>query len=233
MKTKLILIATLISIALSSIAQTERSYIRQGNREFKKEQYLDSEISYRSALEKNPTSVKGNFNLGGSLFKQDKFDEAKGTFEGITQSGADANIRAKAFHNLGNTLFKQQKFAEAADAYKSALRLNPADSETKYNLSEVLRMLREQQNQQNQGDGKGKDDEKQNDKNDDKQKQNDPQDKQDDKNQQNKQQPQEQKISPEDAKRMLEAIQKNERNVQQKVLEKQAKEVKVRVDKNW
>ncbi len=233
MKTKLILISALISITLSTKAQTERSSIRQGNREFKKGQFLDSEISYRSALEKNPTSVKGNFNLGGALFKQDKFDEAKTTFEGITQSNADAHIRAKAFHNLGNTLFKQQKLAEAADAYKKALRLNPGDSETKYNLSEVLRMLREQQNQQNQGDGKGKDDEKQNDKNDDKQKQNDPQDKQDDRNQQNKQQPQEQKISPEDARRMLEAIQKNERNVQQKVLEKQAKEAKVRVEKNW
>jgi Ca-activated chloride channel homolog len=234
----LLTLATFI-IAFNAFGQSERSEIRQGNREYKKSDYLNSEISYRSAIEKNPSSVKGNFNLGGALFKQDKLDDAKQSFEEIASSNADAKIRAKAFHNLGNTLYKQQKLKEAADAYKSSLRLNPNDEETKYNLSEVLRMLKQQQNQQNdKGDNNDKKDDKDNDKKDDK---ND--DKKDDKKDNNKddkqdqdkkeQQQQEQKISPEDARRMLEAIQKNEKDVQQKVLEQQAKQAKVKVDKNW
>lgn len=235
----LLTIATLI-IAFNAFGQSERSEIRQGNREYKKSDYLNSEISYRSALEKNPSSVKGNFNLGGALFKQDKLDEAKQSFEDIASSNVDAKIRAKAYHNLGNTFFKQQKLKEAADAYKNALRLNPSDDETKYNLSEVLRMLKQQQNQQNEkGDNNDKKDDKKdennNDKNDDKQDDKKDNKKDDDKqNQDNKeQQQQEQKISPEDARRMLEAIQKNEKDVQQKVLEQQAKQAKVKVDKNW
>jgi tetratricopeptide (TPR) repeat protein len=175
--------------------------------------------------------VKGNFNLGGALFKQDKLDEAKQSFEDIASSNVDAKIRAKAYHNLGNTYFKQQKLKEAADAYKNALRLNPSDDETKYNLSEVLRMLKQQQNQQKE---KGDNNDKKDDKNDDKQDDKKDNKKDDKQNQDNKeQQQQEQKISPEDARRMLEAIQKNEKDVQQKVLEQQAKQAKVKVDKNW
>ena len=132
--------------------------------------------------------------------------------------------------------FKQENFGESVEAYKNALRHNPNDMETKYNLAQAQRMLNEQQQQQDQDqDGEGEDN-----KQDDKKDQDKQDDKKDDKNQdqqdkkdQQKQEQQEQQISPEDARRMLEAIQNNEQKIQDRVREEQARQAKVKVEKNW
>lgn len=232
----IILAAILIFGGTIAIAQSERKAIRQGNREFKKGEFLDSEISYRSALDNNPSSIKGSFNLGGALYKQDKFEESTQIFDNLANINLDPTTKAKIFHNLGNNYFSQEKFEESVEAYKNALRNNPSDMETKYNLAQAQRMLAQQQQQQDSQNN-----------NEDKQDQNKDQDKEDNKDQQDKQnedknqqdqqdqqqQQKEQQISPEDARRMLEAIQNNEQKIQEKVREEQARQAKVKVEKNW
>lgn len=225
------------------LGQTEKQAIRQGNREFKKGEFLESEISYRSALEQNPSSFKGNFNLGGALYKQQNYDEAVSIYEDLKAANISEKDKAKIYHNLGNTLFNQEKYAESVEAYKNSLRLNPKDNETRYNLAQAQRKLIQQQQQQqnNQGDSDNKDqkDNKDQDQNKDKQEKQDQQDQQNNQDQQNQQdkkdqhKEQQQQISPEDARRMLEAIQNNERDVQERVRDQQAKSAKVKVEKNW
>jgi len=230
-------------ISLYTLAQPEKKAIRQGNREFNRNQFLESEISYRKALEKNASSFKGNFNLADALYKQEKFEEANSLLDGLSSVNLTDNEKAKVYHNLGNTLLKQQKVKEGIEAYKNSLKLNPNDRETKYNLSEALRMLKQQQQQQQQNkdnkdnkDNKQNKDQKDQDKKDD-QKKDQNKDKQKDQDKQNQdqkeKQQQKQKISPEDARRMLEAIQNNEKLVQQKVKDQKAKAAKVKVEKNW
>jgi predicted Zn-dependent protease len=57
-------------------------------------------------------------------------------------------------HNLGNTRMKKKDYSGAIEAYKDALRNNPNDQETQYNLSEAIRQKKQQEdkknNQQNQ-----------------------------------------------------------------------------------
>jgi len=227
-------------LSLYSLAQPEKKAIRQGNREYNNKEFLESEISYRQALEKNPSSFKGNFNLADALYKQDKFEEANTLFDGLSSVNLTDNEKAKVYHNLGNTLLKQQKIKEGIEVYKKSLKLNPTDRETKYNLSEALRMLKQQQQQQNQDNKDNKDNKQnkdqkdQNKKDDQKKDQNKDQQKDQDKQNQNQKdkQQQKQKISPEDARRMLEAIQNNEKLVQQKVKDQKAKAAKVKVEKN-
>jgi tetratricopeptide (TPR) repeat protein len=232
----LLLLTGLIMLATAALAQSEKKAVRQGNREFKRGEFLDSEISYRSAIEANPSSLKGNFNLGDALYKQEKFDEATQLFQDIANAKIESNDKARVYHNLGNSFFKQQKFAESVEAYKNALRHNPSDQETKYNLAQAQRFLVQQQQQKDKQDkNDDKDKDKQEDK-DKKDKQDQDKDKQDNKEQDKqdqKQQPKEQQISPEDAKRMLEAIQNDEKKVQDKVREMQARKAKVKVEKNW
>lgn len=226
----------LLLISIDIAAQTEKKSVRQGNREFKKGDFIDSEVSYRSAIELNPSSLKGNFNLGDALYKQEKFEDAAQIFEDLSSLDIEPTDRAKIFHNLGNTYFQKQKFAESVEAYKNALRNNPDDLETKYNLAQAQRMLQQQQQQQQQNqDGEGEndknnDDQKENEQNKDQQ---DNQNKDDQKKDQKDNQNQEQQISPEDARRMLEAIQNNEQKVQDRVREEQARQAKVKVEKNW
>ena len=222
---------TLVSVGHS---QSERKSIRQGNREFNRENFLESEISYRSALELNPESFKANFNLGDALYKQENYEAAKSIFEDLANLDLDPIDRAKVFHNLGNSYFQQQEFGESVEAYKNALRNNPNDMETKYNLAQAQRMLMEQEQEQEQdcdGDGEGENDE-QNDQQDQQDGDDDQENKQQDQQQQD-QQEQEQQISSEDARRMLEAILNNEQEIQDRVREEQAKQQRVEVERNW
>lgn len=233
LRTTLLLLISLLIVSLTVFAQSEKKSVRQGNREFKKGEYLDSEISYRSALELNPSSIKGNFNLGDALYKQEKYEDAAKIFEDLSSLNIDSQEKANIYHNLGNTYFNNQKFAESVEAYKNALRNNPSDIETKYNLAQAQRMLTQQEQQQDQnGEGENDDNKDDQDKEQD-QKQDDNQEDKDQQDKKDKPQDQEQQISPEDARRMLEAIQNNEQKVQDRVREEQARQAKVKVEKNW
>jgi len=224
---------------LSSLAnaQTERKSIRQGNREFNKNDYTNSEISYRKAIEKNPSTFKGNFNLADALYKQDKQEETVKVLDGLSAANVNDVQKSNVYYNMGNSYLKQQKLKESIEAYKKSLRLNPSDNETKYNLAEAQRMLKQQQqkDKENKDNKDSKDNKDNKDKN--KDKDNKDQDNKDKNNQdqkdKNKQQPQQQKISQEDARRMLEALQNNEKQIQQKMREQKVKAARVNVEKNW
>jgi len=232
-------------LGFSAFAQSEYKLIRRGNKAYSKNDFLESEVQYRQALEKNKYSFKANFNLGDALYKQNKFNEADSIYKDINTPGLSDAEKSMVYFNRGNSLFKQNKFKESADAYKMALKYNPTDMDAKYNLSEALRMMQNQQNQQNQNnnqqqnnnnDNKDKKDQNQNnDKKDNKKNNNkDNKDNQNDQqNNQNKNQQQQPKISKEDAERMLQALMQREKEIQDKLNKKQAKPVSGASIKNW
>lgn len=228
-----------------SYAASERSLLRDGNRQYKDKQYNEAEVNYRKALEKNKELKEGQFNLGDALYKQGRYEEAEKQFRSAAQKSSGAS-RAQAYHNLGNALLKQKKIEDSIQSYKDSLKLNPQDQDTKYNL-EFARHLLQQQKQQQQ-DQQQKKDQKQ-DKKDQKQTQQDNQQKEQNKDQKNQdqqdqqqkqQQQQEQKqqaeekkqqISKEDAERILQALRNEEKNVQKKLQKKVPGNAKV--EKDW
>ena len=62
----------------------------------------------------------------------------------------DKTKLSHAFHNLGNAFYGQQQYDKAVASYQNALRLNPKDDETRYNLVKAMQMLQQQQQNQNQ-----------------------------------------------------------------------------------
>ena len=56
--------------------KAERNSIRGGNKLYSDEKYTESEIEYRKALDANPDSWMGMYNLGNSLFRQGKYEAA-------------------------------------------------------------------------------------------------------------------------------------------------------------
>lgn len=225
----------IVGFTLNSFAQSEQKLIRRGNRAYSKNDFLESEVQYRQALEKNRHSFKANFNLADALYKQNKFDDAYTTIDGINVSGLSDSEKSMVFYNKGNTLFKQNKLKESIEAYKMALKFNPNDMDAKYNLSEAIRMMQNQQNQQNQNKDQDqkKDDNKDNNK-DNKDQNKDNQDKNQNKDDNKSQQPQNQpKISKEDAERMLQALQQREKEIRDKLNKQQAKPVSGASIKNW
>ena len=210
-------------------AQTERGIVRDGNKQYKKGNYKKAQESYVKAIEKNKNLTEAYFNAGDALYKQNKFEEAGNYFNYLTQQKISKEQKAKAFHNLGNTYMKQKKLQEAVTAYQNSLINNPKDNDTKFNLA-YAQMLMKQQQQKNKNDKNKKDDKKKDqDKKQDQQNQN-----QDKKDNQQKQQPKPKpgEMSKEDAERMLQAIDKNEKETQDKLKKERVKGAKVKIEKD-
>ena len=231
-----------------SMAQQAKSYIKKGNDLYKQQKYKEAETNYRKSVEKNPDSQKGknlegNFNLGDALYKQKKFADAGAQFNQL--AGATNNnkaLTAAAWHNLGNSFLENKKLEESIDAYKKALINNPKDDETRYNLAYAQEKLKKQQQQDKQNkdnknqDKKNQDKKNQDDKNkDNKDKDNKNQDNKDKQNQDKKDQQQKQpdKISKEDAERMLDALNNDEKQTQDKLKNKKLKGAKLNITKDW
>ncbi|MBX2840845.1 MAG: tetratricopeptide repeat protein [Flammeovirgaceae bacterium] len=139
-------------------AQGERKYIREGNEYYAQENFEKAQEAYLKGIEENQDSYEAAFNLGDALYKKEKYEEAAEQFEMLANTSSDKNQLANAYHNLGNSLLKTQKYKESVEAYKNALRNNPSDEETRYNLAYAMEKLKEeQQQQQNQQDQNNQD----------------------------------------------------------------------------
>lgn len=205
--------------------------------------YENASTYYLKSNESNKDYYKSLFNLGTSLYKQGKYEDAAENFDRVANMNTlSKNDKAKAYHNLGNSLLKQKKYKESIDAYKNALKANPSDMNTKYNLEYAKRMMaaqmqQQQQNKQQQQDKQQQQQQQQQqqDKNDqqDKNNQNQKQDQQD-QNQKQKQEQQQQNQKQKDAKRQLDALQQNEKRTQEKVKEAEMQKIKtVKQEKDW
>lgn len=238
----------------------ERRVLRAGNALYEQENYPEAEIRYRKAQEQSPT-YEGLFNLADALYKQKRYDEALNILKQISRDEVAGPPAPDAYYNLGNTYFQQKKLPEAAEAYKNALRRNPLDDEARYNLAYVLELMKQNQddkNDQNQDNRQNQDQNKDNrDNKDDKDNkdrkqppkkdqdgQGDKPDKQDPDQGDGGENPQDQKpdqgkggaqqerMSREEAERMLDAVQGSEDNTKKKVDGRKARAVG-RSGKNW
>ena len=227
----------------------ERRFIRSGNELYEKGDYVESEVSYRRAIEEAAGSLEANYNLAASLYKQEQFKEAAQMYESIrADSTIENEVSSQVLYNSGNSLFKQRELEKALEAYKSSLRINPNDMEAKFNLAYTQKLLEEDKKKQEQED-QNKDDQDKKDDQQDKENQNkddqkDQDDKEGDKDQDKKddqQKPEDKEgegeqnrgnISKQDAEQMLNAVQMEEDKTREK---QDAKKVKTvgKSGKNW
>ena len=261
-RTVAVLAALLVLSPAVLSAQSDRSDVRAGNRDFKKGQYREAEIEYKRALLKDSASVTARYNLGNALYKASSYNEAELYFKGLGDTLKNLS-RSKAsdyFHNSGNLALQQKKYQEAVEAFKESLRLEPDNFETKSNLAYAQKMLKNQQNQNqdqnNQNQDQQDQNQDQNNQNQDQQDQNQNQDQnkdqnqdrnndqnqdqdqnqnQDQQDQQDQQQNQDQpQISPQAAQQMLQAIEDKEKQTQDKVRKAKALQQKSKEkEKNW
>ncbi len=126
----------------------------------------------------------------------------------------DKNKLAASFHNTGNALISEKKIEESIQAYKNALKANPADNETRYNLAYAQSLLKKQQQEKNQ-DKNNKED----------------QNKEQEKPEQQPQ-PQQPKMSKENAQQILQALEQDEKNTLEKA-KKQAVKNRKSAEKDW
>jgi tetratricopeptide (TPR) repeat protein len=238
---RIFLVAGLLLSGTVIFAQTEKKFIRKGNRDYDKEKYQESEVNYRKASDKNKQSSDAVFNIGDALYRQQKYEDAGKQFEENARLSTESQKKAAGLYNLGNSLFQANKLKESIEAYKNSLKIDPENKAAKYNLGYAQNLLKKQEQQQQQQQQQKQDqkqdqnkDQNKQDKNQDKN-QNNQQDKDQQQQQQKQQQDKEQQggISKEDAQRLLDALANDEKNVQEKVKRDKAARARVRSVRNW
>lgn len=210
---------TLLCCAFRAEAQKVSKFLRRGNNNYEAAKYKDAEIDYRKAISYDSTSVKGNYNLGNALYKENNFTESAAAYQKLSQSILDGSDKAKVFHNLGNSLFESKKYKESIEAYKQSLRINPKDNDTRYNLAYALSKLKQQSSQKKQQNKNQQKNEKQQQKQQEQQKQ--------------QQQAQNKKMPKQAADRMLEALKNNEKKTIDKLKKDKGKADRVQMEKDW
>lgn len=221
MKARYLLVLILSLLLSPVVAQNARQLVRQGNKQFRLGNAAESEVSYRKAVEKDARNPQANYNLGNALMLQRKDSLAITQFEKAAKQETNPLRRAQAFHNMGVVCQQHQMFGEAIEAYKEALRNNPTDDQTRYNLALCKRQQQQQQNQQQQQHNK--DNKDQQDKN----------QQQQQKQQKKQQKEDEQKMSKENAEQLLNAAMQEEKQTQERMKKAMQKPQKRQLEKNW
>lgn len=250
MRTYLMLVL-LLTGGYNLFAQNFRKLNRDGVSQYRENAYDNAELSFRKAREVDSTALEANYNIASTLYKQEKFDEAAGIFDGLSVAHDEKDRQADIFHNLGNSLLQKQQYQESIEAYKKALRIRPEDEETRYNLAYAQAKLQQQQQeqqeqqQQNEQDQQEENQDEQNnqDQNDQDQQEDQQQEQNEQQQQQNEQQSKQsgeeqeseamKSLSREDMERLLQAIQQQEKMVQQKLEQEKAKAAKIKTEKDW
>ena len=250
--------ALLMFISMGSIMSQQNEYeslIKKGNNSFEDNTAL-SEQNYRKAISYSPEFVKGQYNFSNNLYKNEYYDEAL-----LNQLEASKYAKTRAdkhliFHNIGNILMKKKMCKEAVEAYKNALKNNPEDDESRYNLALAKDCAKDENENEKESEGEDEDEDKEKDKEKDEnedqkedkdqqgddEKQNEDQDQKennkDDKDQKGDdkskdEKPKEKKLSPQQIKNILEAMNQEESKVQEKMNAKKLKGVKLKNEKDW
>ncbi|MFT4534995.1 MAG: Ca-activated chloride channel family protein [Saprospiraceae bacterium] len=227
------LIILLLILVNSLSAQSSHDLLMEGDNLFNKEQYNLAEDKYRKASETDK-SGKANYNLGNTLYNQERYEEALNQYQSALTSN-DPNVVSKAYYNLGNTHFQNQKYQESIQSFKNALKYNGEDQDTKENLMLAKQMLKQQQQQeqqqqqnQDQNQDENKDQEQQEQQQQEQEQQEDQEQEEEQESQSESQESEDQKeqeaeqadkkdLDKEDARKLLEIIDNEEKKVQEKL----------------
>ncbi len=240
------------------LAQEKDKTLPKANEEYVQSKFVDAEANYRISQSKFPKRTVAPYNLGNAIYKQNQVSEAKDAYVKAISNLKSRTQKHKAYHNLGNVFMKGKDYGQAVEAYKNALRNNPTDEETRYNFALAKKMLKEnppKDDKNKDKDKKDKDKDKKDDKNKDKDKKDDKKDgdkdkdkdKKDDKKDGDKDKKDDKKdgdkdeqpkpnpggISKQRLESLLDAVNNEEKKVQDKVNAKKVKGNPVKTEKDW
>ena len=226
MKIYFYLLIILIGVTNITEAQNKKSFLKEGNKLFSDSSYNASEIKYRKSLEKDQDYFSASYNLANSIYKQERFDESSSLYESLQDNARNNHELSQIYHNKGNSLMKQQKTDLAIKAYKDALRENPNDEDTRFNLAYAKKI---KQKEEENKDKENKDEENKEEEN----KEKKDQEKKDEENKEQEKEEKKDQMSKEDAEKMLEALEQKEKELQEKLQKKKVKGKKIKILKDW
>lgn len=124
--------------------------LHQGNRAYRHGDWAKAEQFYRKALEINPKNTRAMYNIGDAFLSQQNNKDATEWFTKAAKAETNKTLKAMMYHNIGYIHHLNKEYNQAIEAYKEALRNNPHDEDTRYNLALCQKQKKDQQDQQQQ-----------------------------------------------------------------------------------
>lgn len=244
-------------VSLCCGCDKEKNALREGNKQFEKKAFDKAESAYRNSLAADSLYKTAEYNLAAASYKQGKSDKllsAAKYYESylLSLDHNDTLQTSACTYDMANTYFQisqsdsikaseQSKLflQKAAELYKQSLRLNPQDTNAKYNLALTQHLLKEdeqqkndQQQQQQQDQNKQQNQQQQQQKQQQQQNNNQNQDK--NKQNDNRQMSSGENKDKKQMEKMLEALKNNEKRTLNKIKRKEdASAQKRRIEKDW
>lgn len=146
---KIVYIFCLLFTSYSLYAQEWRDSLNVARSAYNAKDYTTALKYYQSAQKKAPKEIDFSNEVAQAAYKASDYKKAEQIFRKISSEKANRVDRYKKFHNLGNSRMKQKNFQGAINAYKEAIRNNPTNEQTRYNLSEAIRKLKQSKDNKN------------------------------------------------------------------------------------
>lgn len=228
------LLLTVLSVSSYADNKQARKLIRKGNSLYRTDKRQEAQVNYLKAYHADSTDARVLYNLSTSMFPADyklvqkeRCDTMAQMFERSARAETNPLRKAQAYHNEGVAYQGVKDFGKAIEAYKNALRNNPNDDESRYNLVLCQRQLK------NQGGGNNNQQQNQDQQNQEQQQQQKEQEKKQQEQQDKQQEQQEPPMSKENAEQLLNAAMQQEKETQKRMKENQQQSRRRRIEKNW
>jgi Ca-activated chloride channel family protein len=135
-------------------------------REYKAGKYQEAFKDYEESLRRKGEDPRLHFNAGTSAYRNQQFDQAAKEFEKALAS-PDLKLQQASYYNRGNTWYwlgernadpkkRSEAWKKAVEDYGLSLKLNPQDTDAKFNHEFVQKKLEELKQQQQQQPKNGK-----------------------------------------------------------------------------
>ena len=211
-----ILILLFIASSFNLWSQNKVELLNKGIEMYEQENYRDAEDYFKQAVEKDNQYYKANLNAGHSLFRQainllksgdtlgvKKLEEAEIFYKNSSSLTENDNQKAESFYNEGNSQLLSEDLEKAIESYKKSLRLQPENYNTKHNLALAQSLKKKQEKKEEEKEEENKEEKNE-------------------KKEQEKQEPQKQELSKEEIEQILQALETEEKEVQEDLQKKKA-----------
>ncbi len=138
---------------LSAQAASVADSIKAGNRDYARGRYQEALEAYQAGERQWPDSAELQYNAGSALYQQRRHAEALTQFQRAGETN-DPTLQERIAYNLGNTYFRLGKLPEALRAYRQVLDLNSQETDAKYNIELIQRLLKEEQQEPPRDEGR-------------------------------------------------------------------------------
>ena len=143
---------SLIFLGLVTVKAQEslNTLIFRGNRSFDKQKYGEATSTFSEAVKKNEKDFGAHYNLGNSLYKIKKYDEAISEYQKAQKNTNNKDEKAASYYNEGNAHLQNGDGEKAVNAYKNALKFDPDNEAILKNLQIAKKKQKQKDNKQNQ-----------------------------------------------------------------------------------